>query len=153
MDEGGGGLLRLQGRRREPPFFMGYPTARERVPPKLDFNFAVPRTRSLSQFGHSDGVIFKRASTMRRLIVVGILCLTSTPAFACVLAAECNNKPGTMCVDGECIGETASDAADSGEAHGPMKRATGKTCFTDSDCSQGSHCIKGSGFQGVCIGH
>jgi hypothetical protein len=35
-----------------------------------------------------------------------------------------------------------------------MKRAaTGKSCFDDGDCSQGSHCIKGSGPEGVCIGH
>jgi hypothetical protein len=80
------------------------------------------------------------------------LCLTSNPAFACVFHTDC--KPGTTCVDGQCIGEPAGDADDSGDAHD--KRATGKTwktCAYDSDCSQGSRCIKGSGLEGVCLGH
>jgi hypothetical protein len=34
---------------------------------------------------------------MRSLIVVIILCLTSTPAFACVFHTDC--KPGTTCVE------------------------------------------------------
>jgi hypothetical protein len=88
---------------------------------------------------------------MRRLILLSILCLTSTPAFACVLDADCANKPGTICVDGDCIGVSVGDSNDSDDARD--KPATGKTCFNDSDCSQGSHCIKGSGFKGVCIGH
>jgi hypothetical protein len=37
---------------------------------------------------------------MRSLIVVTILCLTSTPAFACSFDTDC--KTGTMCVDGAC---------------------------------------------------
>jgi hypothetical protein len=89
---------------------------------------------------------------MRSLIVVIILCLTSTPAFACVFHTDC--KPGTTCVAGKCIGEPVRDADDSGDAHD--KRATGKTwktCAYDSDCSQGSRCIKGSGLEGVCLGH
>jgi len=87
---------------------------------------------------------------MRRLILLSILCLTSTPAFT-VLDADCANKPGTICVDGDCIGVSVGDSDDSDDARD--KPATGKTCFNDSDCSQGSHCIKGSGFKGVCIGH
>ena len=37
---------------------------------------------------------------MRSLTLVTILCLTATPAFACVFDTEC--KPGTTCVDGSC---------------------------------------------------
>ena len=37
---------------------------------------------------------------MRRLIVVTILCLISTPVFACVFDTDC--KPGILCVRGEC---------------------------------------------------
>jgi hypothetical protein len=97
---------------------------------------------------------------MRSLIVVTILCLTSTPAFACVFNTDC--KPGSTCLDGVCSDELRSgndhDDLPSGNAHDnvPMKGATGKTwktCHYDSDCSQGYSCIKGSGFEGVCIGH
>jgi hypothetical protein len=84
---------------------------------------------------------------MRNLIVVTILCLTSTPAFACVFNTDCK-LPSSTCRDGVCIGDPAPDNADV-----PMKRATGKSCFDDGDCSQGSRCIKGSGLKGVCIGH
>jgi len=48
-------------------------------------------------------VMFRRlreATTMRSLTIVTILCLTSSPAFACVFDTEC--KPGTTCVDGSC---------------------------------------------------
>jgi hypothetical protein len=85
---------------------------------------------------------------MRRLILVAIICLVSTPAFACVFDTDC--KPGSTCLDGVCSG-----ALHSGDDNNnvPMKRATGKSCFDDSDCSQGSRCIKGSGTEGVCIGH
>ena len=37
---------------------------------------------------------------MRRMIVVTILCLISTPVFACVFDTDC--KPGILCVRGEC---------------------------------------------------
>ena len=37
---------------------------------------------------------------MRSLTLVTILCLTSTPAFACVFDTEC--KPGTSCTAGKC---------------------------------------------------
>ena len=37
---------------------------------------------------------------MRSLILVTILCLISTPAFACVFHTDCN--PGAQCVDGVC---------------------------------------------------
>ncbi len=93
---------------------------------------------------------------MRSLIVVTILCLTSTSAFACVFDTDCN--PGSTCMDGVCSDKLRPgndhDDLPSGNAHdsGPMNRATGKTCYYDSDCSQGSSCIKGSGFKGVCIG-
>ena len=86
---------------------------------------------------------------MRSLIVVTILCLTSTPAFACVFHTDC--KPGVMCVNGVCSGIEMN----SGDAQNnvPKERANGaKSCVYDSDCSEGSHCIKGSGFEGVCLG-
>jgi hypothetical protein len=91
---------------------------------------------------------------MRSLIVVTILCLTPIPAFACVFHTDCN--PGATCVDGVCSDERGShndnNDPSSGNAqdNAPMKRK-GKTCYYDSDCSQG-RCIKGSGMQGVCIG-
>jgi hypothetical protein len=37
---------------------------------------------------------------MRRLILVTILCLISTPAFACVFHTDC--CPGAQCIDGVC---------------------------------------------------
>jgi hypothetical protein len=85
---------------------------------------------------------------MRSLIVVTILCLTSTPAFACVFDTDC--KPGSKCLDGVCSGDLLSS---NGNDNVPVKRATAKTCHYDSDCSPGSRCIKGSGIEGVCIGH
>jgi hypothetical protein len=97
---------------------------------------------------------------MRSLIIMTILCLISTPTFACVFHTDC--KPGSTCVDGVCSDELRSgndhDDLPSSDANDnvPMKRATGKTwktCDDDSDCSQGFRCIKGSGLQGVCLGH
>ena len=85
---------------------------------------------------------------MRSLIAVTILCLSSLPAFACVLDSDC--ETGTMCVDGVCTHGLSSDIDD---GNAPPKRATGKTCGDDGDCSPGSRCIKGSGPEGVCIGH
>ena len=82
------------------------------------------------------------------LIVVTILCLISTPAFACVFDTDC--KTGTKCLDGVCNGVDVNSGDTDDNV--PMKR-TSKTCEYDSDCSQGSLCIKGSGLEGVCIGH
>ena len=86
---------------------------------------------------------------MRSLIVVTILCLISTPAFACVFNTDCK-LPSSTCQDGVCIGDPAPANADDNV---PTKRASGKTCFDNSDCSHGSQCIKGTGLKGVCIGH
>ena len=85
---------------------------------------------------------------MRSLIIVTILCLTSTPAFACVFDTDC--KPGTECHDGACTRALDDDHDDA-----PVKRSTGrgKTCIYDDDCSPGSRCIKGTRLEGVCIGH
>jgi hypothetical protein len=83
---------------------------------------------------------------VRSLIVVTILCLTATPVFACVLDSECES--GTMCLDSVCIPSLGSDQDDV-----PVKRPTGKTCGDDGDCSPGARCVKGSGPEGVCIGH
>jgi hypothetical protein len=86
---------------------------------------------------------------MRSLIVVTILCLTSTPAFACSFDTDC--KTGTMCLDGACTRDMNSDDS---QDNVPVKRATkGKTCDYDGDCDPGSRCIKGSGPEGVCLGH
>jgi hypothetical protein len=46
---------------------------------------------------------------MRSLIVITILCLTSTAAFACVFDNDC--KPGSVCLDGVCSGNLNSDNA------------------------------------------
>ncbi len=85
---------------------------------------------------------------MRSLIAVALLCLASTPAFACVFDTDC--KPGTSCRDGVCDRDLNSD--DGGD-NAPVKRATGKTCDYDSDCGSGARCIRGSSLEGVCIGH
>ena len=89
---------------------------------------------------------------MRSLIVVTILCLISTPAFAsCQFDTDC--MPGTACIDGACSRFLPSD---NDNDNVPMKSETGKgwkTCFDNRDCSQGSSCVKGTGFKGVCIGH
>ena len=58
---------------------------------------------------------------MRSLIAVTILCLTSLPAFACVLDSDCES--GTMCLDGVCTHGLSSDIDD---GNAPPKRATGK---------------------------
>ena len=87
---------------------------------------------------------------MRNLIVVIILCLTSTPAFACVFDTDCK-RGGSVCVDGVCKGDLPSGNGDD-NVPAPAKRARGKTCEDDSDCRPGSGCIKGSGIEGVCIG-
>ena len=86
---------------------------------------------------------------MRRMIVVTILCLISTPTFACVFDTDCN--PGILCVRGECnsIGSNSGDEQDSA----PRERVNGaKYCQYDGDCSEGSRCIKRSGREGVCLG-
>jgi hypothetical protein len=86
---------------------------------------------------------------VRGLILITILCLASTPAFACVFDTEC--KPGTSCTDGVCGRDLLSG---SGDNDAPVKRSPskGKTCGYDGDCDPGSRCIKGSGPEGVCIG-
>ena len=90
---------------------------------------------------------------MPSLILVTILCLISTSAFACVFHTDCN--PGATCVAGVCSDQRGShnsnDDPPSSNArdNAPIKR--GKSCSYDSDCSQG-RCIKGSGMKGVCIG-
>jgi len=44
--------------------------------------------------------------------------------------------------------------SDDSQDNVPVKRATkGKTCDYDGDCDPGSRCIKGSGPEGVCLGH
>ena len=56
-----------------------------------------------------------------------------------------------MCLDGACIRYLDSDDS---QDNVPVKRATkGKTCDYDGDCDPGSRCIKGSGPEGVCLGH
>ena len=87
---------------------------------------------------------------MRSLTLVTILCLTSTPAFACVFDTEC--KRGTSCTAGKCDRDLLEGWGDN---DAPVKRSPskGKTCGYDGDCSPGSRCIKGSGPEGVCIGH
>ena len=97
---------------------------------------------------------------MRSLIVVTILCLISTPAFACVFHTDCN--PGATCEDGVCSDQKAlqnqndndrpsSNANDNALTSQPQSRTKGTGCYYDSDCSQG-RCVKGSGMKGVCIG-
>jgi len=88
---------------------------------------------------------------MRSLILVIILCLISTPAFACVFHTDCN--PGAQCIDGACSDQRAlqndnDPASSKAQDNTPTK---GKSCYYDRDCSQG-RCIKGSGMKGVCIG-
>jgi hypothetical protein len=100
------------------------------------------------------GVIFlgafkKQGTAMRSLIVVSVLCLISTPAFACVFDNDC--KTGTKCLDGMCSGGDVN--SDDTDDNVPKRHATGKSCEYDSDCSEGSLCIKGSDLEGVCIGH
>jgi hypothetical protein len=87
---------------------------------------------------------------MRSLIAVTVLGLISTPVFAgsCVFDTDC--KPGHVCMDGVCTGDTSS--GDENDSF-PTKRTGGTSCEDDGDCSQGARCIKGSGFEGVCIGH
>jgi hypothetical protein len=87
---------------------------------------------------------------MRRMVMVTVLCLTSTPAWACVFDTDC--KPGVMCVNGNCnaIEMNSGDVKSSV----PKERVKGaKYCVADSDCGAGSRCIKGSGLEGVCLGH
>jgi hypothetical protein len=87
--------------------------------------------------------------TMRGLVIVGVLCLTSMPALACVFDTDC--KPGFSCRNGACSGIEMN----SGDVKPsvPKERVKGaKYCTHDSDCSEGSRCIKGSLLEGVCLG-
>src|SRR6185437_17079488 len=43
-----------------------------------------------------------QGTTMRGLVIVGVLCLTSMPALACVFDTDCN--PGFSCRNGACSG-------------------------------------------------
>ena len=89
---------------------------------------------------------------MRRLIVATFLCLTSAPAFACVFDTDCN--PGATCGDSVCSDKRWPSGDE--DDKGPTKNETpkgAKSCFDNSDCGQGSNCVKGSGSKGVCIGH
>jgi hypothetical protein len=85
---------------------------------------------------------------MRGLVVFTLLCLASTQAFACMRDSECER--GTMCLEGTCVRDMLS-----GSDEAPVKRSppNGKTCGDDGDCDPGSRCIKGSGPEGVCLGH
>jgi hypothetical protein len=87
---------------------------------------------------------------MRGLIVVSLLCLTSTPAFACVFNTDCN--PGATCVAGVCSDARQLSNDDNAPAQSQTPRSS-KSCFDNSDCTQGAICVKGSGLRGVCIGH
>jgi hypothetical protein len=69
-------------------------------------------------------------TTMRSLILVTILCLTSTPAFACVFDTEC--KPGTTCVDGTCSRDLLSGSGDD-DVQVRRSPPKGKTCSYDGD--------------------
>ena len=84
---------------------------------------------------------------MRSLILVTILYLTSTSAFACMYDTDC--KTGSACLQGTCSRVYHSDNDDNNV---PSKPANGKTCYYDSECREGSRCIKGTGVAGVCIG-
>lgn len=87
---------------------------------------------------------------MRSLIAATILCLISTPVFACVFDTDC--KPGVQCVRGECK-SIELNSGDEGD-NTPRERVKGaKYCQYDGDCDEGSRCIKGSGREGVCLGH
>jgi hypothetical protein len=86
---------------------------------------------------------------MRGLVIVGVPCLTSMPALACVFDTDC--KPGFSCRNGACSGIEMN----SGDVKPsvPKERVKGaKYCTHDSDCSEGSRCIKGSLLEGVCLG-
>ena len=58
-----------------------------------------------------EGLLQMGGNAMRSLILVTILCLTSTPAFACVFDTECK-LPGTTCVDGNCSRDLLSGSDD-----------------------------------------
>lgn len=86
---------------------------------------------------------------MRLLVIVSVLCLTSSPAFACVFDSDC--KQGFLCKGGACRGMEVNSGNVPGSA--PKERVKGaKYCVYDSDCSEGSRCIKGSLLEGVCLG-
>ena len=90
-----------------------------------------------------------QGTTMRGLVIVGVLCLTSMPALACVFDTDC--KPGFSCRNGACSGIEMN----SGDVKPsvPKERVKGaKYCTYDSDCGEGSRCIKGSLLEGVCLG-
>src|SRR5262245_49223190 len=92
---------------------------------------------------------FSQGTTMRGLVIVGVLCLTSMPALACVFDTDC--KPGFSCRNGACSGIEMN----SGDVKPsvPKERVKGaKYCTYDSDCIEGSRCIKGSLLEGVCLG-
>ena len=84
---------------------------------------------------------------MRTAILLTILCLSSTSAFACMYDTQC--EAGTMCLNGACVRVHSSDDADVPVKQNPSK---GKTCSSDGDCVEGARCIKGSGPSGVCLG-
>ena len=90
-----------------------------------------------------------QGSTMRGLVLVSLLCLTSMPALACVFDTDC--KPDVSCRNGACTGIEMNSG--DVKASVPKERVKGaKYCVYDSDCSEGSHCIKGSLSEGVCLG-
>ena len=84
---------------------------------------------------------------MRSVILVTILCLTSTSAFACMYDSQC--EAGTVCLNGACVRVHSSGDDDVPVKQNPSK---GKTCSSDDDCDEGARCIKGSGLGGVCLG-
>jgi hypothetical protein len=87
---------------------------------------------------------------MRGLILVSLLVPISTPAFACVFDTDC--KPGVLCLRGECNSIELNSGNEPNNV--PRERVKGaKYCQYDGDCSEGSRCIKGSGREGVCLGH
>lgn len=85
---------------------------------------------------------------MRSLIVIALLCLASTPAWACMYDSDC--KTGSMCVQGTCSRDLMSDS--NNDTPAPQAPTKGKSCSYDDDCSNGARCVKGSGMKGVCLG-
>jgi len=78
--------------------------------------------------------------------------------FACSFDTDCN--PGSKCakasgsIYGVCLGGISpGNNNDSQPVQSPLdpNKTYGNTCSFDTDCGQGSQCIKQGGIKGVCM--
>ena len=92
---------------------------------------------------------------MRWRIVIALLALWPSAAFACMIDGDCS--PGSRCVKGSSLsgvctgGQFPGNSNDRQPARSPLDPKAGNTCTYDADCGAQNQCAKGARTNGVCV--